>query len=66
MKKAAIVIDSYKLPVFEKRLRESGIEYDTEPGVTPNTLSLWIKANTMAELLQWRDLIAGINREATR
>lgn len=66
MKKAIIVIDKYKLHVFEQRLQEAGIEYEVSAGITPKHLSLSIYAETMQGLLQWRGLIEKINHEATR
>lgn len=66
MRTAAIVIDTYKLDTFEKRLREAGVAFETTDGITANTLTLKVKAETMNELFEMKGLISQINYEATR
>lgn len=48
MKTAAVVIDSWKLHIFEKHLVFAGFSYTTHPGPTKNVLTLrvsfeWVK-----------------------
>jgi len=40
MQKAAIVIDVWKLPVFERHLAAAGYEFEQRPGLTGKTLTL--------------------------
>ena len=42
MKKAAIVIDTWKLPIFSSILVEKGYHYTEQPGLTPDTLLLTV------------------------
>ncbi len=40
MKRAAILIDDWKLPVFKRRLEEAGVTFEQHPGLSPTTLTL--------------------------
>lgn len=40
MKTAAVVIDSWKLPIFKKHLDKAAYSYTEHPGPTPDTLIL--------------------------
>ena len=51
MKKAAVVLDDYKLPVFERILKEEGYEY-TNVGKWPKgCITLKVLTRTVAELV---------------
>lgn len=50
MKKAAVAIDSYKLPVFKKHLDAAGYKFTTAPGVTKDTLTLVVEYEWVADL----------------
>lgn len=38
--KAAIAIDTWKLPIFDRRLTNAGYSYEKSPGLTADTLFL--------------------------
>lgn len=40
MRTAAVIIDSWKLPVFERHLKQAGYAFGQVPGVMPDTLIL--------------------------
>lgn len=40
MKKAAIIIDKWKLSIFERHLREAKREFTVKPGITDDTLTI--------------------------
>jgi hypothetical protein len=42
MPKAAIAIDDWKLPIFERHLAGAGYEFGQHPGLTGNTLTLTV------------------------
>jgi hypothetical protein len=48
--KAAIVIDDWKLPIFDQHLREAEYSYVKHPGVTPDTLTLTVICDSRAPL----------------
>lgn len=50
MLKAGIIIDAWKLPVFEKHLSNAGYVYEQSPGVTPDTLTLTVNTLSPKEL----------------
>lgn len=50
MKKAAIVIDNWKLEVFAKHLGLDGFEYSTSPGFTPDCLVLSVECESQEAL----------------
>jgi hypothetical protein len=50
MKKAAILIDAYKLPVFEDDLTKAGFTYTVCNGVTSDTLLISVETETIAKL----------------
>ena len=41
MKKAGIIIDKWKLSIFERHLREAKREFTVKPGVTDDTLTIF-------------------------
>lgn len=63
MKTAGVVIDAYKLPVFEKHLKDAGYQYEVKSGVTEDTLSLFVKCEWAHKLLP---IIQAANNEASR
>ena len=66
MKKAAIIIDDYKLPAFERILGDAGIPFEESAGITVNTLTLTIKGKSMKQLLEWKPIIATANEEGRK
>ncbi len=52
MKTAAVIIDSWKLPIFSKHLRDASFSYDTAPGMTVNTITLKVAYEWVAKLQQ--------------
>ena len=63
MPKAGIAIDKYKLPVFERRLREAGFTFKQGPGLTKDTLFLTVETD---EILGLKTVIEAANAEATK
>ncbi len=50
MLKAGVVLDSWKLPIFERRLKEAGYSWEQHPGVTDDTTLLQVSTNSITEL----------------
>jgi hypothetical protein len=59
---AGIYIDDYKLPVFERRLAESGYAWDKSPGITRDTLLLRVTTDNPQALAH---VISEANAEAS-
>jgi hypothetical protein len=49
-KKAGIVIDGWKLSIFERHLSQAGYAYDKGPGLTPHTLILSVETESLEAL----------------
>lgn len=63
MIKAGVVIDSWKRPIFEKRLKDAGYTWKLCPGVTPDTLSFIVKTTSAKEL---EVVVRAANAEAAK
>lgn len=50
MKKAAIAIDDWKLPIFKRHLAGAGYTFKQGPGLTKTTLMLTVETNNVAAL----------------
>ena len=50
MKKAAIVIDRWKLKIFKKVLDDAGYKYTVSAGVGVNTASLFVETDDFVKL----------------
>lgn len=50
MKTVGIAIDSWKLPIFTRRLEGAGYTFTRHPGVTSGTLMLKVKTDLIAPL----------------
>lgn len=50
MKTAAVIIEKWKLQIFEKHLNEAGYSYEQKPGITADTLILSVSYEWVAEL----------------
>lgn len=50
MKKAGIVVDDWKLPVFRRRLTAAGYTYTDAGELTPNVTLLQVEYNDMLKL----------------
>jgi hypothetical protein len=48
--KAAIAIDDWKLPIFERHLSRAGYAYEKGDGLTPDTLHLYVVTDNMVAL----------------
>lgn len=59
---AAVAVDEYKLPVFERRLKEKGYHYDIAGEWKPGILLLGIQTTN---LLALDEVLAAANAEAT-
>lgn len=51
-KKACIVIDAWKLPIFSRNLVAKGYHYAEGPGLTPGTLLLTVTTDNLQALAQ--------------
>lgn len=50
MKTAGIALDTWKLPIFRRRLDEAGYSYTEHPGITKDTSMLNVKTERLAPL----------------
>ena len=50
MKKAGIVIDSWKFEIFDRNLRQSGYVYEEAPSITEKTRTLLVKTDNLEAL----------------
>lgn len=48
--KAAIVIDAWKLSIFERHLSQAGYAYEKGAGITAGTLSLYVVTENVEAL----------------
>ena len=60
MKTAAVAIDGWKLPIFQKHLDAAGYSYTVGPGVTHDTLIISVKYEWVREL---KPIIEAANAE---
>ena len=63
MLKAAIAIDDWKLPIFERHLSQAGYAYEQGPGLTADTLLLTVKTKNIVAL---ESVVRAANTEAAR
>lgn len=50
MQKAAIVIDLWKLPIFERHLSQAGYAYESRPGISAETWLMTVKTTNLEAL----------------
>lgn len=50
MKKAAIIIEKWKLEIFERHLKDAGYAYEILPGLSDNLLTIQAKYEWVAEI----------------
>ena len=48
--RVAIVIDSWKLPIYKRVLKRGGFTYEQSPGLTPDTITLVVETTDIAAL----------------
>ncbi len=63
MKTAAVAIDGWKLPAFKKHLDAAGYSYTVGPGVTRDSLMLYVKFKWVKEL---KPIIEAANTECRK
>lgn len=63
MHKAGIVIDDWKLSIFERHLTQAGYAYKQGPGLTQGTLLMTVRTGNMDAL---QSVIRAANTEAAR
>ena len=61
MLKIAIVIDRWKLPIFERHLSQVGYANENGAGLTADTLNLYVKTENSEAL---HDVVRAANTEA--
>ena len=61
--KAGIVIDKWKLEIFERHLSEYGYSYDKGPGVTPDSLLITVETTNLHAL---EVVVRSANTEAAK
>lgn len=61
--KAGILIDDWKLPIFERHLSQAGYAYEKVPGLTAGTLLLTVKTKNATAL---GEVARAANKEAAR
>lgn len=52
MSKAAIVIDSWKMPIFERHLSAAGYKYAHQPSIAPETIQIVIDTDRLVTLAE--------------
>lgn len=50
MKKAGVIIDRWKLPIFTRHLRDAGYSYDTVTSLTDSTYTLIVEFESVEKL----------------
>ena len=63
MKKAAIIIDEWKLPIFKEHLDDGGFKYEEYPGPNKGQILIQAQCNTIPEIAP---LVTAANIEAAR
>lgn len=63
VKKCAIAIDTWKLPIFSRILVEKGYHYTEGPGLTSGTLLLYVHTDNAQALAQ---TVLACNKEAAK
>lgn len=66
MAKAAIVIDNWKLPIFERHLTKAGHAYNWMPGLTEDTGVLTVEVSRPTEIATLHPIVKAANDEAAR
>ena len=60
-KKLAVIVDSWKLPIFERHFRKAGYAWETGPAVTPDTLRLIVITESISA---FGEVVKAAQREA--
>lgn len=63
MRKAAIAIDEWKLPIFERHLKQAGYAFENAGHLTAETLVLKVNTTNLAAL---GEVVKAANNEAAR
>lgn len=63
MLKAAIAIDDWKLPIFERHLSKAGYTFEQLPGVTGDSLFLMVNSLSFKDL---EKVVRAANTEARK
>lgn len=63
LKKVAITIDAWKLPIFSRILVAKGYHYEEGPGLSPRTLFLYVHTDNMQALAQ---AVLACNKQAAK
>jgi hypothetical protein len=66
MPKAGIVIDNWKLPIFERHLTKAGYAYKWTPGFTEDTGVLTVELTRPTEAATLHPIVKAANDEAAR
>ncbi len=61
--KVGIAIDDWKLPIFERHLKQSGYRFSNAGSLTPGALILTVETTNAAALA---DVVKAANTEAAR
>ena len=66
MAKAAIVIDNWKLPIFERHLTQAGYAYKWLPDLTHNTGVLSVQLDRLTQAAALHPIVKAASTEAAR
>ena len=66
MAKAGIVIDNWKLPIFERHLTQAGYAYKWTPGLTEDTGVLSVEMERPSQAATLHPIVKAANDEAAR
>lgn len=64
--RAAIAIDDWKLPIFEKHLSEAGFTYTQSKGLTKKTLMLYVESADLAAMAELEKVVRTANAAADK
>lgn len=61
--KAGICLDAWKLPIFERHLQRAGFTYEVGPGVSGDTLTMYVVTDEGRDLV---NVVKQANMEAAK
>lgn len=66
MATAGVVIDNWKLPIFERHLKQAGYTYKWMPGFTEDTGALIVELERPSQAATLHPIVKAANNEAAR
>lgn len=66
MPKVGVVIDNWKLPIFERHLKQACHTYKWTPGLTPDTGFITVEIERHTEAASLHQIVKAANTEAAQ